>query len=120
MFGNDKIFTTKNFRPSYALAVGQSTVILSFPLDVIADAVKRLANTGENKEKTDFFRSFPWFDNFTQSMKTKFNNVVHKETFYPGAKLIEEGQNRHTAYVIISGTVNLVCQKKAGTMFTNL
>ena len=120
MFGNDKIFTTKNFRPSYALAVGQDTVILSFPLQVIEDTVKKLANTGENKEKTDFFRHFDWFDNFTQSMKTKFNNVVHKETFHPGMRLIEEGQNKHTAYVIINGTVNLQCQKKAGTMFTNL
>ena len=120
MFGNDKIFTTKNFRPSYALGMGDKTVILSFPLQVIEDTVKKLSNTGENKEKTDFFRHFDWFDNFTQSMKTKFNDVVHKETFYPGAKLIAEGSNNHKAYIIISGTVNLVCQKKAGTMFSNL
>ena len=46
-------------------------------------------------------------------MKTKFNNCVVKKTFYPGSKLIVEGKNDLIAYVIVSGTVNLICKKSA-------
>ena len=64
-FGNDKIVTNKSFRPSYAMAIRPETVIVSIPVKVIEDEIKRLANTGENKEKIDFFRHFDWYDNFT-------------------------------------------------------
>ena len=46
-------------------------------------------------------------------MKTKFNNCVVKKTFYPGSKLLVEGKNDLMAYVIVSGTVNLICRKSA-------
>lgn len=119
-FGNDKILSGKNFRPSFVVSTSPDTAILSFSVRVIEDAIKKLSNTGENKEKTDFFRHFVWFDNFTQSMKTKFNNCVHKKVFYPGAKLIKEGYNDQTAYVIVEGTINLVCSKTAGSRFSSL
>lgn len=64
-FGNDKTLTGRNFRPSFALAAAPETVIVSIPVRVIEDAIKKLANTGENKKKTDFFKKFQWFDNFT-------------------------------------------------------
>lgn len=107
MFGNDKIFTAKNFRPSYVVSASENTVILKFCVKIVEDTIKILSNTGENKEKTDFFKEFLWFDNFTQSMKTKFNNVVHKEIFYPGAKIIAEGTNFQKAYCIVEGTVKI-------------
>lgn len=75
-FGNDKVVTARNYRPSFALSSGESTVVLEIPFRVVEDAVKKLANTGENKEKTDFMKRFPWFSNFTQSLKTKFNNCI--------------------------------------------
>lgn len=53
-------------------------------------------------------------------MKTKFNNVVHKEIFYPGAKIIAEGGNNQKAYCIVDGTVNVQCKKSAGSKFTDL
>lgn len=87
------------------------TQVLSIPVRVIEEAIKKLSNTGENKEKTDFMRRFGWFDSFTQSLKTKFNNVITKKTFYPGAKIILEGKNDMHAYVIIDGTVNILCRK---------
>ena len=94
-FGNDKIVTNKSFRPSYVMSIRSETVIVSIPIKVIEDEIKRLANTGENKEKIDFLRHFDWYDNFTQGLKTKFNNCVQKRTFYPGkgAKIITEGKN---------------------------
>lgn len=64
-FGNDKIITGKNFRPSYALSISDQTLILSMPLRVLDEVIKKLANTGENKEKTDFFKHYDWFYNFT-------------------------------------------------------
>ena len=64
-FGNDKIITSKGFRPSYAISVGPSTKVLEIPVRIIEDAIKKLANTGENKEKTDFMKHFQWFSNFT-------------------------------------------------------
>ena len=118
-FGNDKTLSGRNFRPSFALTAAAETVIVTIPVRIIEDAIKKLANTGENKEKTDFFKKFYWFDNFTQSLKTKFNNCATKKTFYPGAKLIAEGKNDLMAYVIISGTVNLIC-RKSGQKFTVL
>jgi len=110
-FGNDKIITTKGFRPSFGIAIGDQTQILSIPVKSIEDGVKYLANSGENKEKTEFMRRFAWFHNFTQSLKTKFNNVIEKKTFYPGAKLIKEGTNENLVYVIVEGTCSLVCRK---------
>jgi len=65
MFGNDKILSSKNFRPSYVVSGAPDTVILKFCVKIIEDTIKILANTGENKEKTDFFKEFLWFDNFT-------------------------------------------------------
>ena len=47
------------------MSIRSETVIISIPVKVIEDEIKRLANTGENKEKIDFFRHFTWYDNFT-------------------------------------------------------
>lgn len=118
-FGNDKIVSGKNFRPSYALSLTPQTILVTIPVKLLDEAVKRLANTGENKEKTDFFIHYPWFANFTQSLKTKFNNCVQKKTFYPGAKIICEGANSMTVYAIVEGTCNLVC-KQTASRFTVL
>ena len=106
-FGNDKIITSKNFRPSYALSISKETKIISMPIRVVDEAIKKLANTGENKEKSDFFKHYDWFYNFTQSLKTKFNNCTTKKIFYPGATLIREGTNDKMAYVIVDGVCNL-------------
>lgn len=57
-FGNDKTLTGKNYRPSYAIAAAPETVVVTIPVRVIEDAIKKLANTGENKKKTDFFKKF--------------------------------------------------------------
>lgn len=107
-FGNDKVVTARNYRPSFAMSSGETTLVLEIPYRVIEEAVKKLSNTGENKEKTDFMKRFQWFSNFTQSLKTKFNNCITKKVFYPGAKLIEEGSNGKVAYIIISGQCKLV------------
>ena len=115
-FGNDKIITSKNFRPSYAIAVGKETKILSMPLRVVDEAIKKLANTGENKEKSDFFKHYDWFYNFTQSLKTKFNNLVTKKVFYPGSYLFKEGQTISKCYIIVDGTCHLI-QTKPGKKF---
>jgi len=94
--------------------------VLEIPVRIIEETIKKLANSGENKEKTDFMRRFDWFDNFTQSLKTKFNNCIVKKTFYPGAKIITEGTtNELKAFVIVEGTCNLVC-RKANAKFTVL
>lgn len=57
-FGNDKLVSGRNFRPSFVLSSAQETVIVAVPTRVLEEAIKKLANTGENKEKTDFFRQF--------------------------------------------------------------
>jgi hypothetical protein len=46
---------------------------------------------------------------------------LHKKTFYPGkgAKLITEGKNDQMAYVIVEGTLKIVC-KKSQHKFTML
>jgi hypothetical protein len=64
-FGNDKVISGKKFRPSFALSMGQETQILEIPCKVLEEAIRLLANTGENKEKTDFMKEFIWFYNFT-------------------------------------------------------
>ena len=64
-FGNDKILSARNFRPSYVVSVSEDAVVLKFCVKIVEDTIKILANTGENKEKTDFFKEFLWFDNFT-------------------------------------------------------
>jgi hypothetical protein len=38
------------------MSAAQETVIVSIPIRGLEDAIKKLANTGENKEKTDFFK----------------------------------------------------------------
>lgn len=93
------------------VAISNETVIVSIPVKLLEDLVKKLANSGENKEKTDFLNRFKWFDNFTQSLKTKFNNLVTKRVFYPGAVLIKEGTNNKVAFVIVSGECNLILTK---------
>ena len=55
-FGNDKILTSKNFRPSFVLSLSEKTVIVSVAVKDIEDTIKKLANSGENKEKTEFMR----------------------------------------------------------------
>ena len=75
-FGNDKLISGKNFRPSFARAIGNyhdveddtrvhHICVLAMPMKVIEETLKKLSNTGENKEKTDFLTHFKWFDNFT-------------------------------------------------------
>lgn len=41
-FGNDRIFTGKNFRPSYGISCCRETKILEIPTKVIEDALKKL------------------------------------------------------------------------------
>ena len=112
-FGNDKVVSGKSFRPSYALALGGETCVVHIPLRCIEETIKKLANTGENKEKMDFFRQFAWYDNFTQSLKTKVNNCMTKRVFYPGSQIIREGKNEGIAYIIVSGTAKVECKKSA-------
>ena len=64
-------------------------------------------------------RHFDWFDNFTQSLKTKFNNIMTKKVFYPGMKIIEEGKSNPKAYIIVNGNVKLMCNQ-TGNKFTYL
>ena len=115
-FGNDKIITSKNFRPSYAISISKDTKIISMPIRVVDEAIKKIANTGENKEKSDFFKHYDWFYNFTQSLKTKFNNLITKKVFYPGSLIFKEGQTLSKCYVIVEGTCHFV-QTKPGHRF---
>jgi signal-transduction protein with cAMP-binding, CBS, and nucleotidyltransferase domain len=101
------------------MSLGPKTIIVEIPQRVIDECVKKLANTGENKEKSDFMRHFDWFDNFTQSLKTKFNNIMTKKVFYPGMKIIEEGKSNPKAYIIVNGNVKLMCNQ-TGNKFTYL
>jgi hypothetical protein len=48
--------TSKNFRPSFVLSLSEKTVIVSIALKDIEDSIKRIANSGDNKEKTEFMR----------------------------------------------------------------
>lgn len=41
-FGNDKIVTSKNFRPSYAMSVSEETLIVYVPIKQLEDVVKKL------------------------------------------------------------------------------
>ena len=70
------------------MALGVETILVEIPLRIIDEYVKKLSNTGENKEKSDFMKKFLWFDNFTQSLKTKFNNTLKKKIFYKGMKIV--------------------------------
>lgn len=63
-FGNDKVITNKGFRPSFGIAEGETTKILSIPLKTIERAIHIIANSGENKEKFEFFKRFPWYANY--------------------------------------------------------
>ena len=108
-FGNDKIITNKNFRPSFGIAEGDHVKVVGIPIKSIEKSVHIIANTGENKEKFDFFKKFPWYDNYTQSMRSKYNNSFKKITFYPGQKLISEGQKEKVLFIIVDGLCNLVC-----------
>ena len=83
-FGNAKIITNKAFRPSYGIAEGQETKVLRMPVKVIEQSIQVLANSGENKEKSDFFNQFQWYVNYSAALRTKFNNMFTKKTFYPG------------------------------------
>ena len=92
-FGNDKVITHKGFRPSYGIAEGQEIQVLVIPLKGIEDGIKKLANSGENLEKSQFFKQFPWFNEWTNALRTKFNSNMKKRVFYPGQTLIKEGTN---------------------------
>jgi len=47
------------------LSLSQLTVVVSIPVKDIEESVKKLSNSGENKEKTEFMKYFDWFNNFT-------------------------------------------------------
>jgi len=47
-FGNDKILTTKSYRPSYGIAIGDKTIILGITLKEIDKSIKIISSTGEN------------------------------------------------------------------------
>ena len=64
-FGNDKLISHKGFRPSYGMSEGEDVQVLAIPLRTIEILIKKLANTGENLEKCNFFKQFAWYDNFT-------------------------------------------------------
>ena len=38
-FGNDKIITTVGFRPSYALAIKDGTIVVAIPVRIIENAI---------------------------------------------------------------------------------
>ena len=83
-FGNDKVITQKGFRPSYGIAEGENTKILSIPVKLIEHAIHNIANTGENKEKADFFKQFDGYASISQAMRAKYYSAFKKYTFYPG------------------------------------
>ena len=55
-FGNNRILTSKAWRPSYVLAVGEITQVLLIPVSLLEKALKHIANSGPNLIKTQFFR----------------------------------------------------------------
>jgi hypothetical protein len=64
-FGNDKLVSNRSFRPSFVISITSETVVVAIPIKIIEETIKKMSNTGENKEKIDFFRHFDWYDNFT-------------------------------------------------------
>ena len=92
--------------------MGEVIQILSIPIKAIEKAINVINNTGENKEKYNFFINFDWYSSYTFSMKTKFNNAVAKIIFYPGSTIIAEGnKDMDYMYVIVEGECNIVCTK---------
>ena len=90
-FGNDKIITTKGWRPSFGISEGEITKILRIPVRVIEKSMKIIENSGENKEKTDLMNQIEEYRNYSQALKTKINSLFTQKTFYPGQKLVTEG-----------------------------
>jgi hypothetical protein len=82
--------------------------VLVIPVKCIEDGIKKLANTGENLEKSLFFKQFPWFNEWTTALRTKFISCIKKKVFYPGQALIREGTNDQTMYCIVEGSCKLV------------
>jgi len=66
-FGNDKIITSKTFRPSYGMAKGEVTKVLQIPIRSIESIIRAINGEGENKKKFDFFNEFPWYQNLLYS-----------------------------------------------------
>ena len=52
-------------------------------------------------------------------MRAKLNNCFSRVTFFPGQKLIQEGQTEAELYIVIKGLCNFVCTKTRDKM-TNL
>lgn len=115
-FGNDKVITHKGFRPSYGIAEGEDVQVLVIPLKSIEDCIKQLANSGENLEKTLFFKQFPWFNEWTNALRTKFNGCVKKREFYPGQFIIKEGTNEQYLYCIVEGSCKYIILNSASKL----
>ena len=107
-FGNDKLITGKGYRPSFALAQGITTSVLIIPVHKIEDCIHKIANSGENLIKSNFFKKFDWFAGWSAAKRTKLLEHVSKVDFYRGNRIITEGTNEQWMYVIMSGTANLV------------
>jgi hypothetical protein len=76
------------------MSVAVDTIVVYVSVKLLEDVVKKLQNTGENREKTVFMKGFRWFENFGQNRQTEFNGRMKKMTFGPGANLITEGTNQ--------------------------
>lgn len=113
-FGNDRVLTTCSFRPAYGLAMGERVRILAVPLEEVKKALAIVENSGEHRERLEFFRSFRWFKAMTQVQKNKFLNATRRVAFWPGQKIINEGENSRYLYLLQSGSVTLQCTKTGG------
>ena len=54
-FGNNKVLTGRSYKPSFGMAEGVLTKVVGIPVRLIEKSIHIIANSGENKEKFDFF-----------------------------------------------------------------
>ena len=83
-FADDENIGNYKWKPLYALAVGEKTMVLGIPLKVIEKALLALMDSGDSKEKWKFFSQFEWYKAYSAHYRAKFNDVVQKAVFYPG------------------------------------
>ncbi|CDW85500.1 UNKNOWN [Stylonychia lemnae] len=103
-FGQYYSLTGSKWRPSFVLVIKDETMILRAPVTKIDQILNKINSSEQHKQLLSFLADTIFgFDKISAAAKDKIARCFNEKQFYPGQKLIREGDIHNTAYIIKEG-----------------
>eukprot|EP00347_Sterkiella_histriomuscorum_P015136 403358183 len=111
-FGQYYSLTGSKWRPSFVMAIKDDTMILRTPVAKIDQMLNKINSSEQHKQLLSFLNQTIFgFDRISAAARDKVARCFVEKQFYPGQKLIKEGESQNSAFIIKEGECVLLSKQ---------